>query len=145
MSIDDNKALVQRFCTEVFEDGDLDVIESLTTDDFVDSTMPAWATAGRDGLRQHVAFLRSTFGEYRFTVQDQVADENSVVLFWTLHGTHHGAFLGLAPTEKQIDTRIVSLIRLRDGRIASYEGHPEVWGTVVQLGATVTLATPEPL
>jgi len=145
MTVDDNKALVQRFCTEVFEDGNLDAIESLTTDDFVDSTLPAWATAGRDGLRQHVAFLQSSFGEYRFTIQDQVADEDNVVLFWTLDGTHHGHFMGLAPTEKPINTRIVSLVRLHDGRVAEYQGHPDMWGTIVQLGATATLSMPEPV
>ena len=141
MSIDDNKALVQRFCTEVFEGANPDAIESLTTDDFVDSS-PGSFVAGREGLRQHLDFLHSTFGEYRFTVQDQVAAEDKVVLFWTLHGTHHGKFLGLAPTERPIDARIVSLFTLRDGRVAAYRGHPDVWGSMLQLGATVNLSMP---
>jgi len=144
MTVDDNKALVRRFCTEVFEDGNLDAIEFLTTDDFADSS-PASFGAGRDCLRQYVAFLHATFGEYRYTIHDQVADENNVVLFWTLHGTHHGHFLGLAPTGKPMNTRIVSLFRLGDGRVAEYRGHPDVWGTIAQLGATATLSMPEPV
>ena len=142
MSTDDNRALVQRFCTEVFVEGSSEAIESLVTDDFVDGS-PGSFSAGRVGLRQHVDFLRSTFGEYRFTVQDEIANEDKVVLFWTLHGTNHGKFLGLAPTGKPIDARIVSLFTLRDGRVAVYRGHPDVWGVVTQLGATVNVAMPE--
>ena len=41
MTVEDNKALVRRFCTEVFEDGNLDVIESVTTDDFVQAMADA--------------------------------------------------------------------------------------------------------
>src|SRR5215204_1752092 len=115
MSIDDNTALVQRFCTEVFEGANPDAIEALTTDDFVDSSPGSFA-AGREGLRQHVAFLHATFGEYRSTIQDQVVADDKVVLCWTLHGTHHGKFLGVAPTERPIETAIVSLFTLRDDR-----------------------------
>src|SRR4051812_29500583 len=118
MSTQEHTALVQQFCTEVFAKGDPAAIDALTTADFVDRTTPAWALAGRDGLRQHVAFVRALLGAYQFTVEELIADEQNVVVFWTLHGTHHGAFAGFAPTGKPLDASIVSVVRIRDGRVA---------------------------
>jgi predicted ester cyclase len=90
-------------------------------------------------MREHVAFLRSAFGAWRYTVGEVIGDEDRSVVIWTLHGTHEGTFLGLPPTGKAVTVEVVSVIRFRDGRIAEYHGRPDTWGVLSQLGAQLAL------
>jgi steroid delta-isomerase-like uncharacterized protein len=137
MSAETNKALIQQFWADVWERANLGAIETLTTEDFIDRTSPQWAQAGRAGLREHVAFLQHAFGEWHVTIEELIADERSIVVIWTLHGTHQGTFLGLPPTGNRVDVGIVSVVRVRDGRIAEYHGRPDTWAVLSQMGARI--------
>ncbi len=42
------------------------------------------------------------FPDLRFTVDHVFVEAGSVALFWEIQGTHHGPFLGIAPTHRRL-------------------------------------------
>ena len=78
MTTDENKALVRRFITEVFEQGRVEAVEELCAPDFIGHT---WGNADREGLKlamARVATGRSyTIGEIHiFQLRDGQVSEH---------------------------------------------------------------------
>jgi len=125
-----NKALVRRFMEEVFNRGNLAVVDELWKPDRIEADKRA------------VEHLRTAFPDYHRTVEAQVAEGDLVVTRWTMRGTHRGPYrsgaLGrtLAPTGRRVEVPGTSIHRLAGGRIveAWVQGNDSVQ-LLLQLGA----------
>jgi predicted ester cyclase len=71
---------------------------------------------------------REAFPDLRVTVEDRIFGGDKIVARNTWSGTHRGAFLGVAPTGKQIAIRTIDIWRVDSGRLAEH------WD-VIDLGA----------
>ena len=70
-----------------------------------------------------------------FSVEDQVAEGETVVTRMTLRGTHHGAFRGIPPTGKQIAVSLIGIDRFKNGKFAEQWSQLDNLGLLQQLGA----------
>jgi SnoaL-like polyketide cyclase len=68
MSIEENKALVQRLLTEVWSKGNLNLIDELIAPDYVlhDPTHPG--LRGRAGIRESIIMYRGAFPDLLFMI-----------------------------------------------------------------------------
>jgi len=71
------------------------------------------------------------------TVDRLVQNETDVAMAYTIHGTHKGTFLGIAPTGKTVTARGVQIARFESGRIVERWGSSDELGIVKQLGGKV--------
>jgi len=76
------------------------------------------------------------FPDAHRTLEELLAEGDKVVVRWTLHGTHQGALMGLAPTGKPIVTRGISIYRLAEGQLGEPWVNYDVLGLHQQLGAS---------
>ena len=60
---------------------------------------------------------RQAFPDFRFTVEDQLAEGDRVATRWTWQGTHSGEFMGAAPTGKEVKITGMTIHWLRNGKI----------------------------
>ena len=51
-----------------------------------------------------------------------IAEADKVVVYKTLTGTHRGTHLGIPPTGKRVQYQIISIYRIKNGKIAEYWG-----------------------
>ncbi len=90
MSIEENKALVRRFYTEI-DKGNLDALDELVAEDYLDhnpAPLPG-LKPGREGLKQAFKiFWEATPGYHR--IEDQIAEGDKVVTRLTAYGKHEG-------------------------------------------------------
>jgi len=63
-------------------------------------------------------FLKG-FPDLRFELKDTIADENGVAVEWTLLGTHKGLFMGVQPTNKNIEIKGATIFQISDHKIVS--------------------------
>ena len=130
-----NKLVSRRF-TELFNTDDV----SLADDVFTRGVVFHNAVAGGDlhgveAVKEFIATYRSAFPDARSTVEDQVADEDTVATRWQARGTHRGALGDLPATGREFVMDGITIERIEGGRIA------EVWvvrdelGMMRQLGA----------
>lgn len=55
-------------------------------------------------------------------VDGQVAEDDTVVTWWTMHGTHSGEWDGLRPTHQRIVLHGVNIQKFQNGRIVEEFG-----------------------
>ena len=136
MSSETNKTVARRLLEEVWNKGNLAVLNEIIAKDHVGSgpgALPESLT-GPDGTKQLVTMYRNAFPDVRFTVDEQIAEGDSVVTRWTADGTHKGELQGLPATGKSSTVTGIAIDRIVNGKIAASWGIFDYFGMMQQLG-----------
>ena len=116
-----NKALARRFYETVFNRKDVDAIDELCVQDFVDhSAMPGQAP-GTEGVKEMFTALVRAFPDLRVDVEELIAERDLVAARVSGGGTHKGELFGTAPTGKALRFNAIDVIRFQNGKAV------EVW------------------
>ena len=126
MSTEQNKDVVRRFLEEVWNAGNLDVVDELIAPDYVNHTDPG-QPPGPEGVKPLVTQFRSAFPDVHNAIEDVVAEEDRVAVRVTLVGTHTGEWTGRPPTGSAFSVEGMRLYRLTGGKIA------EMWSATDSL------------
>jgi predicted ester cyclase len=120
-SSEQNKAVVQRYFEEVYNEGKYALIHDLFHTDFTDYSQHPGKGAS---LAKHmVDFERSVFPDIHITIEDMMADGDDVIVRLTIRGTHGGTYQGITPTGRRAEFLGVQRMRFEEGRIASVVWH----------------------
>jgi serine phosphatase RsbU (regulator of sigma subunit)/predicted ester cyclase len=118
MSAEENLALVRRFF-EAQGEGDLDALDEILAEDFVDRSLLPWEDPDREGYKRSVAEDHAAFSELRYIIEDQVATDDKVVSRLTIRRVHdRGYFVGIAPTGEEYEATGIVIHRIAGGKIA---------------------------
>jgi predicted ester cyclase len=96
-----NKTKVRRYMEEIWNQGNLAVIDELFAEDSVIHGPCLPSVRGREGQRQFVAASRAGSPDVHFTIGEMVAEGDKVAMSWSSRQTHRGEFLGVAPTGRE--------------------------------------------
>lgn len=140
MSTEENKAIVVQLYEEIFNKGDLNLVDKLIAPNAVnhDPALPPGVPGGSEGLKSVVTMLRSAFPDDQHTIEDLIAEGDKVVVRLTHRGTHKGNFLGLPPTGKHITQTSIHIFRFADGKLLEAWANRDDLGLMQQLGAIPT-------
>jgi steroid delta-isomerase-like uncharacterized protein len=132
---DRNKAIERRLLDEVFNQGNLDLIDELVASDFVGhGTAAEGGDQGRDAYKQFVIQMRTAFPDLRITIEDQIAEDDKVVTRWRARGTHTGVFQGIPPTGRSGEMSGVTIDRIANGKLVECWSNTDDLGLLQQLG-----------
>jgi len=129
-----NKQVIRRLI-EQSDRGNLDVVESLYSPEFVDHNPSAIRSPahGAAGLRAVFAAVRKAFPDTQHTIHDLIAERDKVAVRISARGTHTGEFLGVPPSGKIVEQTNIAIYRVVAGRITERWSY-EVVGIPQQLG-----------
>jgi steroid delta-isomerase-like uncharacterized protein len=138
MNVEQNKELIQRYVDELNRRR-MAILDELVADDVILGALHYSPAADpevvtREVYRQMIAARINAFPDYHVTVEEMIAEDDQVVVYWTSRGTHRGEFMGVLPTGKQIRGAAVSIYRVVGGRIAEVRGIWDRADTWQQLG-----------
>ena len=134
MSTEENKAVLQRFFEEIFNQGNLSVADEIVAVDYVNNNPAPGEQSGREGLKAFAGYLRSAFPDIHFLLEDQVAEGDKVVTRWTVTGTQRGEFAGIPATGKAVSFGATNIHRVGNGRIQEGRLSWDALGMMQQLG-----------
>ena len=135
MSIENNKALARRFYDEVMSNGNLDLIDELVAQDFVEhEAFPGLPTAGPEAARAALGLFAAAFPDLRVTVDDMIAEGDKVAARITMSGTHAGEFMGIPATNRSFAVQAIDIIEIRDGKATAHWGQTDQGAMMEQLG-----------
>jgi steroid delta-isomerase-like uncharacterized protein len=136
MSLEQDKASVRRFVEEIFNRGNMSVVDEVFAPDFVEhEELPAGIPNDREGVVQLGTLLRTAFPDFNATIDDIIAEGDKVVIRMTWRGTQEGEFLGIPPTGRAISIGVIDIIRMADGKAVEHWGQMDSMGMMQQLGA----------
>lgn len=132
-SIEENKQIVRRFPEEVVSGRQFDVIEEICAPDIVDHG-PFGERHGLEQFKEDAEYLRAAFPELSVTVEDAIAEGDTVALRVTVRGTHEGEFMGVEPTGREFEIQNMVFCRVENGQIVERWIQPDMLGLMQQLG-----------
>jgi predicted ester cyclase len=112
MSIEENKELVRRYCQEVADQGNLDLIDELFAPD------PSYGPDYLENFKRKRAESRAALSDVSFEIEDMIAEEDKVVVRGTARAIHDRAeWLGMAPTGNRLKETVIDIFCVQEGKI----------------------------
>jgi steroid delta-isomerase-like uncharacterized protein len=135
-----NKTIVRRLFDELWNKGNLPVADELIAPTYThhDASTPD-VGRGPESEKKRVTLYRTAFADMRLTIEDLIAEGETVVARWTCRGAHKGDLNGIAPTGKQIAISGVSLVRFTGGKMVEGWINWDALGLMQQLGVVPEL------
>ena len=90
---------------------------------------------GIDAWSGFMAAFTTAFPDARITIDECIADGDTVATRWRLTGTHRGEFQGIPPTGRAIAVSGLEFSRLVDGRFVEHWGMFDNLALLSQIGA----------
>jgi len=137
---DQNKNVVRRLIDELWNKGNLQVADELIAPTYVhhDDSTPDFGK-GPESEKKRVNLYRTAFHDFRLSIEDLLAEGETVVARWSCRGVHKGELNGIAPTGKQFAITGVTICRFDHGKIIEGFVSWDALGLMRQLGVV-----PEP-
>jgi steroid delta-isomerase-like uncharacterized protein len=146
VSANENKATVRRIPDEIFNQGNLSVVDELFAPDYVlhDPGVPGGELRGLEAFKeQWVSMFRTAFPDLRIVIEDQVAEGDKVASRYTGSGTHQGELRGFPPTNNRVEATGTITSRLAEGKIVEEWNNFDSMGMMQQLGIVPPLEPPQ--
>jgi steroid delta-isomerase-like uncharacterized protein len=136
-----NKAVIREIFEETWQ-GDVNVVDRLVASEYIgyNPSQPD-AIRGIDGIKAFVERFRESFSNTHVTIEEQIAEGDTVATRWTGRGTHTGEISGIAPTGKDVTITGISISRLENGKLIEDYTNWDMFGMLVQLGAIPAAGT----
>ena len=129
-----NKALVRRWIEDGFNTHSSAVADTL----FAEQVAVNGNAVGREGIKASMGRFLSAFPDLRVTIDEIIAEENEVGMWYTAEGTHQGEYEGIPATGRHVKWSGVDLFSIADGKIAQARFMSDYYGLLTQLGASVS-------
>jgi len=131
-----NKELIHRMNDEVWNKGNLEIMDELYSANIVRHFLPndSETKKGLVKFRESVRSHRKAFPDWAEEIKLIVAEGDFVATHFTSTGTNTGSFLGNPPTGKQIHINEMSIYRIVDGKIVEQWLIPDLLSLNQQLG-----------
>jgi steroid delta-isomerase-like uncharacterized protein len=143
MSIEENKAVVQRFFEELLSTDNFSVADEILAPDFRFYFAGSPDPMDLQSYKEFLVMRRAAFPDRHFTVEEMVAEGDKVSARFTMRGTHEGEMRGIAPTGKTVTMTGIDIIRLREGKMVEDRVEVDQLGMMQQLGVIPAPGQPE--
>ncbi|HET6659380.1 MAG TPA: SpoIIE family protein phosphatase [Rubrobacter sp.] len=131
---EENKAIARRFLEETMAKGNLDVIDELAAPDFVDRTLLPGQGPTREDFKRSVAEALDTTPITSFTIEEQIAEGDTVVTKYSHSSIQRREVMGIPPTGEEKTVAGIYIHRISAGKIT------EEWGIIDAVLAMESLA-----
>jgi len=133
---EENKALARRFAEDILNPGNVDTVEEVYAAHYVghDPAMPE-DMRGVEGAKEFYGMYISAFPDAEITVEDQVAEGDTVVTRWAARGTHQGELFGVPPSGNRVEVAGITVSRIEGSKIVEEWDNYDALGMMQQIGA----------
>jgi steroid delta-isomerase-like uncharacterized protein len=135
MSTVENKNVIGMFIEDVVNQGRLERADDLVVEDFVELDPLPGQSPGREGLKQVIREMRTSFPDMHWKAEEMIAEGEKVCTRFTWTGTQRGPFLGIPATGRTIAVKGVVIDRLIAGKMVDSRILMDTLGIMQQLGA----------
>jgi steroid delta-isomerase-like uncharacterized protein len=132
---DANIAAMKRFYNEVINQGNIDLLDDLCAENFVEHEESPGFAPNRDGVKKWFRMLRAAFPDLKFEVEFIFAKDDKVVSYVTMTGTQKGPFMGMPASGKKIRVNTIDIVRFANGKAIEHWGVTDSGTMMQQLGA----------
>ncbi len=134
MSTEENKKFLRWLVEEVINKKKFDEFRNYVTPGAVEHAAPPGMPENIESTIQWFKMFDTAFPDFKYTVEDAVAEGDMVVQRTTCRATMKGELLGMKPTGKTATWSEIHIVRVKDGKIAEHWASVDQMGMLQQLG-----------
>ncbi|HEX6710720.1 MAG TPA: ester cyclase [Rubrobacter sp.] len=131
---EENKAQFRRMYEEGLNQGNLAVTDQLIDPECLDHEAHPGGDRGPEAMRALITMLRTAFPDLHFSIEQLVAEGDTVAGRLTMSGTHKGPLMGMPPTGRSLRQNHMHFVRFRDGKAVEHWGVRDDVSMMQQLG-----------
>ena len=139
MTLEENKALSRKAFEEVWNKGNLDIVDEIYNLDFVDkqhhhpdSDKPM---EGIEIFKKFASEILNAFPDHHAVIHEQIAEGDKVALRYESHATHKGSIWGIEPTNREVIWTGIVIYQINSGKISNVWVNWDLMGIINQLRA----------
>lgn len=133
-----NKELVAHIFESVIGRSDLAPIDRWVAEKIHDHNPGPSDLAGREGIKQVCNLLHKAFPDLHGTIDEMIAEDDRVVVRWTVHGTNSCGCGGIDATRRNMTGTGIDILRIvgegNERQIVDRWGNSDDTGILIQLG-----------
>jgi predicted ester cyclase len=99
---------------------------------------------GLHETRHHLPRMRTAFPDMHHTIETKLEEGELVACVMSVHATHQGSFMGIAPTGREVHFILLWIERIVDGQVIQHWALPDFLSIFRQIGATIRPANTLP-
>jgi steroid delta-isomerase-like uncharacterized protein len=128
-----NKTIARRVLDALWNQEHFAFVDEMVASDYDGHSSTVFH--GPDGAIQFVPKMRHAFPDFRFTVEEQIAEADRVVTRWTIRGTHEGEFQGVPASGRHMTMTGITVFRVANGKLIEGWTNEDLLGLMVRIGA----------
>jgi steroid delta-isomerase-like uncharacterized protein len=109
-----NKSIVRRFMEQRRNPA---ALAGIVAPDYVSHTASAGRGPGLAGVTQIRHSMQAAFPDFTWTIEDMIAEGDTVVARARMRGTHLGEFMGVPATGKVVSMTGIHIYRIAGGKL----------------------------
>ena len=133
------EGLVRALFEKVFNEDDEQAARSVIAPGFIAHHPLSQKPLGSQEVADMMARFKVAFMHLNYGVQEVIVSGDKAAARWVATGTHVGAFMGVAPTQKKVVVTGNDLFRVANGQLVESWVSSDFFGLFVQLGKFPTL------
>ena len=125
---------------EIINNGTLDLINETNFDTSITLVTSPENVIGIENFKAYYANFITGFSDVKFTMVDVFGQNDKIVKHWNFSGKHTGDFFGIPASGKSVNVDGVTLVKMKNGKIAQEQDFMDNMVFMQQLGL---LSNPE--
>ena len=136
LELESNLQMYESVWDKIINGRQIDLINLDSFDEGVTvvAASPDGDIVGLENFKSHYSNYITGFSDAEFTIIDAFGQGDKIVKHWRFKGTHDGEFFGVPASGKQVDISGVTLVKMKDGKIASEQDFMDFLAFYTQLG-----------
>lgn len=134
MSVEENKKFVNWLVEDLINNKRFDDFSKYVTPGAVEHAVPPGLPQTIEGTVMFFKAFGAAFPDFKYTVNDVIAEGDMVVQRVTCTGTMKGEMMGMKPSGKSATWSEIHTVRMKDGKIAEHWANVDQMGMLTQLG-----------
>ena len=119
---------------DIINNGNLDAINDSNFNDSITLVTSPENVVGIDDFKAYYSNFVTGFSNVEFTIIDAFGQGDKLVKHWRFKGTNSGEFFGMPATGRDVDVEGVTLVEMKDGKIAQEQDFFDNMVFMQQLG-----------
>ncbi|MDB5226689.1 MAG: ester cyclase [Bacteroidota bacterium] len=129
-----NLKMYETTWNEIINKGKLDLINETNFDKSITLISSPKKIVGIEGFKAYYKNYLTGFSNITFTIVDAFGQGDKIVKHWNFKGKHTGDFFGIPATGKDVNVDGVTLVRMKNGKIAQEQDFLDNLEFMQQLG-----------
>ncbi|HTL52866.1 MAG TPA: ester cyclase [Planctomycetota bacterium] len=119
MSIATNKRLIERYYAELWNAKKIALAEKILDPNLTFRGSLGNTVSGIEGFKTYMQIVHLAFPDFTNTVEELIAEKNTVVARLTYGGTNRGELFGRKGTGRKVTYRGIAIFQIKKGKIVS--------------------------